>query len=364
MSSDALATMTVKLRQQLHQSGLEMLSKCGIQFEFRYLKGMKRKPKSFLICGTATDAAVGTDLDSKIRTGELEQESVILDVARDTVKYHPERDNIEPEDDEIGKSNEQILADVTDKAVRLVTAHHSEIAPLIKPTSTHRKFSINMDAWLRIRAKEIHAQAEKMEVKGFQKIAHQQAAYLNAAARDGFDFVGEQDIVETYDNEEETAKRRARLDIPMSAADFEPVKTLVIRDVKTSKKSPAQDTAEKSNQLTAYAIASQVLDGKLPDSLKLDYLIDLKRDTKTMTLETKRDDQQARTYLNRIVNAIAAIRSGILVPAPDVAWYCDPRYCGYFQICDYVKHRRLSVPSPTFVQIKSVEEASAEENNH
>ena len=326
MSSDTPATMAVKLRKQLHQSGLEMLSKCGIQFEFRYLKGMKRKPKSFLICGTATDAAVGTDLDCKIRTGELEQESVILDVARDAVKYHPERDNIEPEDDEVGKSNEQILGDVTDKAVRLVTAHHGEIAPLVSPTATHRKFSINMDAWLRKRAKEIHAQAETMEIKSFQKIVHQQAAYLNAAARDGFDFVGEQDCVEKTES------------------------TLVIRDVKTSKKSPSEDTAEKSNQLTAYAIASQVLDGKLPDAMKLDYLIDLKKSTKTMTLTTKRDDQQAMSYLNRIVNGIAAIRSGIFVPASDLSWWCSEKMCGYWNVCPHVKHSVTSVPQ--FVQIR------------
>jgi RecB family exonuclease len=324
-----LSSITGKVRQQLHQSGLEMLSKCGIQFEFRYLKGMKRKPKSFLICGTATDAAVGTDLDCKIRTGELEQESVILDVARDVVAHHPERDNIEPEDEEKGKSNEQILGEVTDKAVRLVTAHHSEIAPLVRPSATHRKFSINMDAWLRKRAKEIHAAAEQMEVKGFQKIAHQQAAYLNAAARDGFDFVGEQDIVEAGDDQ------------------------LVIRDVKTSKKSPSEDAAEKSNQLTAYAIASQVLDGKLPDAMKLDYLVDLKKSTKTMTLTTKRDDQQAMSYLNRIVNGIAAIRSGIFVPAPDQAWWCDERYCGFFNVCPHVKHSVTSIPQ--FVQIKEVD---------
>jgi len=325
----SLKSITPKIRQQLHQSGLEMLSKCGIQFEFRYLKGMKRKPKSFLICGTATDAAVGTDLDCKIRTGELEQESVILDVARDAVANHPERDNIEPEDDEKGKSNADILGEVTDKAVRLVTAHHGEIAPLVQPTATHRKFSINMDAWLRKRAKEIHTLADTMEVKGFQKIAHQQAAYLNAAARDGFDFVGEQDIVEKSES------------------------SLVIRDVKTSKKSPSEDTADKSNQLTAYAIASQVLDGKLPTSMKLDYLIDLKKSTKTMTLETRRDDQQVMSYLNRIVNAIASIRSGIFVPAPDQAWWCDQRYCGYHSICPHVKRTEISIPQ--FVQIKEAD---------
>jgi PD-(D/E)XK nuclease superfamily len=329
MASDALGGITMKVRKQLHQSGLEMLSKCGIQFEFRYLRGMKRRPKSFLICGTATDSAVGTDLDCKIRTGELEQESVILDVARDAVANHPERDNIEPEDDEEGKSNEQILGEVKDKAVRLVTAHHAEIAPIVKPTATHRRFSLNMDKWLRERAKKIHAEAEKMEIKGFQKIVHQQAAYLNAAARDGFDFVGEQDIVENDGTE------------------------LVIRDVKTSKKSPSEDTAHKSNQLSAYAIASQVLDGKLPHSLKLDYLVDLKKSTKTMTLVTKRDEQQAMSYLNRIVNAIASIRSGIFVPAPDQAWWCDARYCGFHSICPHVRRTEISIPQ--FVQIKEAD---------
>jgi hypothetical protein len=192
-----------------------------------------------------------------------------------------------------------------------------------------------MDAWLRARAKEIHAAAETMEVKGFAKIAHQQAAYLNAAARDGFDFVGEQDIVEHH------------------VDDFLREDVLVIRDVKTSKKSPSEDAAEKSNQLTAYAIASQVLDGKLPDAMKLDYLVDLKKSTKTMTLTTTRDDQQAKSYLNRIVNGIAAIRSGIFVPASDLSWWCSEKMCGYWNICPHVKHSTTSLPQ--FVQIKEAD---------
>jgi hypothetical protein len=72
-----------------------------------------------------------------------------------------------------------------------------------------------------------------------------------------------------------------------------------------------------------------------------------------MTLTTTRDDQQAKSYLNRIVNGIAAIRSGIFVPAPDQAWWCDNRYCGYHSICPHVKRTEMSIPQ--FVQIKEAD---------
>jgi PD-(D/E)XK nuclease superfamily len=317
MMSDAVKALTSimpKVRKQLHQSGLEMLSKCGIQFEFRYLKGIKRKPNAFLICGTATDAAVTSDLNHKIETGELEQESVLLDIARDRVENHPEKNEIELEDDETGQSVADVISATKDKAVRLVTAHHARVAPIIQPFATARKFSLNLDRWLRLKAKEIHDQAEKANNRWLEKTQHQQAAYLNAAAREGFDFVGEQDIVEKNDT------------------------TLVIRDTKTSKKSPNAEAADQSNQLSAYALASQVLDGKLPDSLKLDYLIDLKKETKTMTLETVRDAEYTQAYLNRLVNGIASIRSGVFVPAPDQAWWCAQKWCAYHGICPHVKH--------------------------
>ena len=326
-ATKAIESLIPKVRKQLHQSGLEMLSKCGIQFEFRYLRGMKRKPNAFLICGTATDAAVTADLNHKIETGELEREDVLLDLARDRVENHPDKQDIELEEDDTG-SVEDVISATKDKAVRLVTAHHGRVAPTIQPFATARKFSLNMDRWLRLRAKQIHEEAEHAENPWHSKVKHQQAAYLNAAARDGFDFVGEQDIVEKSETE------------------------LVIRDTKTSKKSPNAEAANESNQLSAYALASQVLDGKLPDKMKLDYLIDLKKETKTMTLETTRDAEYTQAYLNRLVNGIASIRSGVFVPAPDQAWWCAQKWCAYYNICPHVKHQVTTVGSG-LVQIAS-----------
>lgn len=331
-----LESITPKVRKQLHQSGTAMLGKCGIQFEFRYLKGLKRRPSAYLICGSATDAAVSTDLNHKIQTGELEQESTILDVARDTVANHPERDNIQLDEDEQGMSLQQVLDETKDKAVRLVGAHHGKIAPTLHPTHVSRKFSLNLDSWLRGKAKELHAKAEDADNKWLEKTLHRQASYLNVAAREGYDFVGEQDIVERT---------------------TEDTDILIIRDTKTSKKSPSKTVADESTQLSAYALASKVLDGKLPDAVVLDYLIDLKRETKVDSISSRRDEEQVNAYLNRLVNSIVSIQSGVFVPAPDTAWWCDQRYCGYHSICPHVK-RSVTTVGNGLVQIKVKEDAA------
>lgn len=326
----SLASITPKLRKQLHQSGAELLGKCGIAFEFRYLLGIRRPPSAFLIAGKATDRGVTVDLEHKIQTGELEQESVILDVVRDSVENDPDRDSVEADPNDIAKSNAQIIGETKDKAVRLVKSHHGAIAPTIQPVQVARKFAINMDKFIRMRAKDFHEQADQQSDKQAAKVLNAQAAYLNVAARGGVDFVGEMDIVERY--------KKDILD------DTYGVETLVIRDTKTSSKSPSAETANESHQLSAYSLASSVIDNQLPDAVKLDYLVDLKGGVKPMTIESTRDTQDVRNYLNRIVNAVAAVQSGMFTPAPNAAWWCSAKWCAYHSMCPYVKHKEFSTP--------------------
>ena len=340
-ATKALASITPKIRKQLHQSGAEMLAKCGIAFEFRYILGIRRPPSAFLICGKSVDKGVTTDLDHKIRTGELEQESVILDVVRDAVDNDPEKDSIELEDDDAGKSVQQVIADTKDKAVRLVKAHHGVVAPTIRPAQVARKFSIDLDRFLRSRAKDFRQQAEKQSDRHAARVLDQQARYLNVAARDGVDFVGEMDIVEKYMEPQDEADR------------------VVIRDTKTSGKSPAANVADESHQLSAYALASQVIDKTLPDAVKLDYLIDLKRETKTMTVESTRTGQDLQAYLNRIVNAVATIESGMFTPAPNAAWWCSAKWCAYHSMCPHVVQKKFVEIAPLGATEKTKENADA-----
>jgi hypothetical protein len=315
------------MRRQLHQSGVEMAGKCGMQFYYRYIEGKKRRPSSYLICGIATDRSVGTDLDKKIATGELEQEDVLLDVARDAVETYPNKENLELDEEEKGKSINDVLGATKDKAVRFVKAHHGQVAPAMFPFQTARQFSIDLDAMLRARASELHIAAEEEAVPIRKAALHNQARYLNVAARDGMDFVGEMDIVERF-----------------SESTIHPGPIQVIRDLKTSKKSPSAGTADGSHQLTAYSLASFVIDGFLPDAVRLDYLIDLKGGVKCAEQISVRDQRDVLNYVNRIVSVVSMMQSGIFVPAPSTAWWCDKRYCGYYEQCPYVRNQVQILP--------------------
>jgi hypothetical protein len=136
--------------------------------------------------------------------------------------------------------------------------------------------------------------------------------------------------------------------------------TLVIRDTKTSGKSPTKSLmdgsgspgiADDSDQLTTYALASLVLDKKLPDLMVLDYLIytPARHDTKYVQTKTVRDMNDVNTFLNRFANAVHAYRSGVFVPAKADYWGCSEKYCGYWSMCPYAK-RPHSVAQP-LVQI-------------
>ena len=312
-----------KLRKQLHQSGVEMLMKCGVQFEFRYIKGKKRPPSSFLIAGKATDRSVGMDLDHKIDHDVLAQESDLLDAARDVVENYPDKEHLELEKDEreARLSVTQVLDNTKAKVVRLAKAHHGVIAPQIQPYATARKFSVDLDGFLRERARALHEEAELQDSSRARRVLHEQARLLNVAARNGLDFVGEQDIVERF----------------LAVSEEQELERLTIRDTKTSKKTPNESAAHESDQLTFYSLASSVVDGKIPDAVKLDYLVDLKMSTKTLTLESKRTQDQLDISLERLANAVATIESGMFVPAPQQAWWCDERYCGYARQCPYYR---------------------------
>lgn len=101
-----------------------------------------------------------------------------------------------------------------------------------------------------------------------------------------------------------------------------------IRDTKTSavKKTGA---AEKSFQLTMYALAGKILDKK-NYKLYLDYLIDNKipKEDIQETLRTQKDFD----VLFRKLEIIAEVlEKGIFPPCnQELSWWCSPQYCGYF----------------------------------
>lgn len=109
----------------------------------------------------------------------------------------------------------------------------------------------------------------------------------------------------------------------------------MIRDTKTTAKSPSADAADKSIQLTAYAMAATVIDGQTPE-VTLDYLVDL-RTPKTAVLSSKRDENDFAALLNRVAVINDAIKAEVFPPADPDSWMCSKRFCGFWSTCRYVR---------------------------
>jgi hypothetical protein len=330
--------ISLKERKQLHISGINALNECGMRFMFRYVEGVKRKPDAFLIKGTGVDKAVGSNLDNKIEKGVLLEEDAVCTIARDTIAERAKEEGI-VFDEESGAQN---VGEVQDSAVRLVTLHHRHVAPTLRPVRVARKFSINMDAFLRTRSKQARDEAARLFDDGNKyaaKLKELEATALYNAGREGWDFAGEQDIVEEYTDAPES-QERASSDANASG---EPSTRLVVRDTKTSGKSPNATAAHDSEQLTGYAVASKVLDGRLPDKMMLDFLVETPKTHKLYPVirDTYRTMDDVAVFLNRFANAVHAIKSGIFVPTKPDDWRCSQKWCGYFNICPYAKRPKL-----------------------
>lgn len=348
----AIKSITAKKREQLHISAITMLEECGKRFEFRYVLGIRRPPAAFMHVGTAVDKTVADDLGHKIKHGELMKRKDVIDLAASTLETEQKRMPIEldPDDKREGKTVEEVIDEARDKSMALAGLHYDKAAPVIQATHVQRKFSIDMDTWLRKRAKQLHNEGEKAEDNFRAKLLHSEAAALNAASRGGLDLAGEQDIVEQIIADPKNFPLFEGKELP---------KGLVVRDTKTSGKSPTKSymdgnenggIADDSDQLTTYALASLVLDGKLPDLMALDYLVytPKKHDTKYVPTKTIRDMTDVNTFLNRFSNAVHAYRRGIFVPAKADWWGCSETYCGYWSMCPYAKRPKQ------FVQIGKV----------
>jgi hypothetical protein len=330
-----------KLRKQLHISGLNMISECGYRFMFRYMLGIKRPPSAYMLVGSATDESVTRNLDAKIQTKELLPRPEAIGIAEAKFDQEKAKEPIEldPDEKREGKSLKTVLGEARDKSINLSGLHYDQAAPQFRPAAVRRRFAVDLDRFLYARAKALHQQADIATERHAAKLLHDQASKLNAAAREGLDFAGEIDIQETY-------------------GEFQ-----IVRDTKTSAKSPVKSLmdgspkpgiADDSEQLTGYALALKVLNGKLPDWMVLDYLVQTPkaRDLKYVPTLTKRTEEDMNVFLNRFANAVQAIRTGMFVPANPTWWGCSEMYCGYWQQCPMAKRPKLiqvtkEVPSDT-----------------
>lgn len=265
---------TVIKKPVLSISALDTLSRCGEQYRRRYVEGERIPPGVAALVGRGVDRSVDKNLNHKIETQALLTVDELKDTARDAVIHEWDHGGVSLSADEVKTGVKTVKADAIDKSVRLAELHAVKAAPHLEPTHIQRKW--------------------RVELRNYP-----------------VDLVGVIDIQEG---------------------------TNAVRDTKTSAKSPREDEAHLSDQLTLYALAGKVLDGKPPDKVALDYLVDTK-EPKHVTRESTRTDEDFKVMLRRIEVAIHAIEKGVFVPARQTDWWCSRRWCGFFDTCPYARQR-------------------------
>jgi hypothetical protein len=176
-------------------------------------------------------------------------------------------------DDELIQGLKTVKGEAIDKSVRLSLLHANARAPQIEPTAIQRRWRVELDGY-------------------------------------------PQDLVGVIDIQEGLK---------------------AVRDTKTAAKTPPKTIADTDDQLTAYALALRVLEGKAPGRVALDYLVDLKTGPKAPVFESVRDDVDFQTFLNRLEIAMEAIEKGVFIPANPNDWQCSRKWCGYWGDCRYAK---------------------------
>lgn len=261
------------MKFQLHVSGLNLLSRCGIAFERRYIRNEPELRSVSLAVGSAVDQAVTADLRAKIESGALLPTEQVADMARDFTVDEWARDDIRlnQEDSEDGWNGSKDEA--IDASVAMAVHYHRYAAPGIRPTHVQRRWALD------IRGLDIQ-------------------------------MAGTIDVQEGLD---------------------------AIRDTKTSAKSPVKDAAEKSLQLTTYALAVMAHDKQLPAAVALDYVVRTpkRKDMKLVQLVSIRTEGDIYPLLNRMESASKVIESGMFSPAPADAWWCNSKFCGYWASCSF-----------------------------
>jgi RecB family exonuclease len=252
-----------------------MLWRCGTQFEFRYVKNIRHEPGLAAVVGQGAHKSAEDNLRRKLETGALMSEEEVEQTARDaTVKHYDDGVHLLPEEKSLPDHGK---GQAIDEAVNFARVHHRRIAPKIDPVSVERPWVVRLN---------------------------------------GLPF----DLAGKFDVEEKKVGRD------------------IIRDLKTTRKSPPKRMADNSEQLTIYALAKSVVDGRPADELRLDYLVQSKRTgTRHVELSTTRTKEDLDVAIRRIANASRAIELGHFVPTDQSNWHCSPRWCGYTAICPYYR---------------------------
>jgi hypothetical protein len=129
------------VKPHLSVTQLNMLSRCGLQYDFRYIQKIIAPPGVQLVIGKGTHAAIEKDLVNKQQWGTLLPDDSIADYAADAARAAWD------EDEPVLQEGDPDKGGVVDVAVSLAQLHHKQVAPGIDPVAIERGFVLEIEGF-------------------------------------------------------------------------------------------------------------------------------------------------------------------------------------------------------------------------
>jgi CRISPR/Cas system-associated exonuclease Cas4 (RecB family) len=256
----------MEIVKSLSFSMINMYSRCGLQFAFRYIEGIIAPPRPSIIQGKAFHAALESNYLQKKETYEDMKVTDIIEIYAENVEKQFSGEVL-LDDEELTKGKDNIKAEIKDEGKIMLGAYHEDIAKNLQPIEVELRFDIPV----------VLPDNSVVPAMGYIDLVSDKGELI---------------------------------------------------DTKTAKKAPSKVEADKSQQLTLYALGYKHLYGHLPQKLRLDYVVSPNsKGAKTVSLETQRSDEEIERMAKRIARIVDGIRKGVFIPPDQGSWACQ--YCGY-----------------------------------
>lgn len=266
--------------EHLSNSQVSMALKCGQQYAYRYGEGIKLPPGFAMVRGSSVDAGITENLRQKITSGADLPVTDVQDLAAAELEKRFRTEEVVPDPDDEGTPIDEARGRLMDEVVGLAGLHTQDVSPGFAPEHVQLKVKLKPSSILPV------------------------------------EFVGVLDVVDTE-------KR--------------------IRDTKTARKKATDSAALESDQLTAYDLLYRAHFKQEPSALQLDQLVRTPKagelSAHALTSEP-RDRSELFAYVARANAVLQMAEAERWTPAPDSAWWCSQKWCGYWGICKFARGRK------------------------
>lgn len=296
-----------------NNSRLTRLQMCGERFRRHDIENDPEPSNPRLVRGSVVHAVAKATLRRKVGkdNSALPTLEETRDLAADLFEQAWAREDVRlVDEDEDGQTPAQAKAESKDFAVAISGLHRTALAPRLRPVAVERKIIV--------------------KPKDSDLVIH-----------------GTLDVVTQPETAGQIKQPTGRMtdcepEGPSQNVDLSDPARDTIRDLKTSVKAPNREAAERSQQLSMYAMIRAAEVGTLPEALALDFLwrTPARGELRLAEQLTARGPEHIQALVNRLNMAVEGVKRGVFIPADPTAWWCSEKWCGYWQTCPYVARSR------------------------